>query len=409
MIALIFIGVKIMNYSFNNWYISNWSEVKSQLEKNQLLHPTEKTLKDFDYVNKLINLVNQIVRFDDFFPGLDQDIFNHIKITDGVVGIMKDGDTFVNAIVQPAGLPGTDGRPYKVIATYIIVKDEKPQVVVTPEIEVNKDIVLFYNTAYGKPDYNILWLAKMLGETDISIYKNIIYARYAPLLRGKSEKEKKQLEEAIDKIVAGELSILVSDDTFEDLLANNQEIVLNVTDVGNSDKIQYLSHLYQDFIKRFTMDYGCPISGVEKMAQQNNAEINGDVAYSWLVPIDMLNQAKLGVERCKELWPELTIEAHFGTLHELMYMKFAQDITKDNPNMNLSIEENQNIEDLEPSEMFEKVDENINSEESIKQDSGKSEESIEEEEVKEEDPEELEEEEEKEETEEKEEEEKKDE
>ena len=388
MIALIFIGVKIMNYSFNNWYISNWEEVKSQLERNQLLHPTEKTLKDFDYVNKLINLVNQIVRFDDFFPGLDQDIFNHIKITDGVVGILKDGDTFVNAIVQPAGLPGTDGRPYKVIATYIIVKDGKPQVVVTPEIEVNKDIILFYNTAYGKPDYNILWLAKMLGETDISIYKNIIYARYAPLLRGKSEKEKKQLEEAIDKIVAGELSILVSDDTFEDLLANNQEIVLNVTDVGNSDKIQYLSHLYQDFIKRFTMDYGCPISGVEKMAQQNNAEINGDVAYSWLVPIDMLNQAKLGVERCKELWPELTIEAHFGTLHELMYMKFAQDITKDNPNMNLSIEENQNIEDLEPSEMFTEEETTSEDPEEVTE-----EDTIEEEEVKEEDPEEPEEEE----------------
>lgn len=392
-----------MNYSFNNWYVSNWDEVRSQLEKNQLLHPTEKTLKDFDYVNKLINLVNQIVRFDDFFPGLDQDIFNNIKITDGVVGVLKDGDTFVNAIVQPAGLPGTDGRPYKVIATYIIVKDGRPQVVVTPELEVNKDIVLFYNTAYGKPDYNILWLAKMLGETDISIYKNIIYARYAPLLRGKSEKEKKQLEEAIDKIVAGELSILVSDDTFEDLLTNNQEIVLNVTDVGNSDKIQYLSHLYQDFIKRFTMDYGCPISGVEKMAQQNNAEINGDVAYSWLVPIDMLNQAKLGVERCKELWPELTIEAHFGTLHELMYMKFAQDITKDNPNMNLSIEENQNIEDLEPSEMFTEEEAAPEDPEEV------TEETVEEEEVSKEDLEEPEEEEETEEKEEEKEEDKKDE
>ena len=93
------------------------------------------------------------------------------------------------------------------------------------------------------------------------------------------------------------------------------------------------------------------------MAQQNNAEINGDVAYSWLVPIDMLNQAKEGCNRAKALWPELTIEAHFGTLHELMYIKFAQDITKDNPDMNVSIEENQNLEDLAPSEMFEAAEE----------------------------------------------------
>jgi hypothetical protein len=92
------------------------------------------------------------------------------------------------------------------------------------------------------------------------------------------------------------------------------------------------------------------------MAQQNNAEINGDVAYSWLVPIDMLNQAKEGINRAKKLWPELTIEAHFGTLHELMYLKFAQDITKDNPNMNVAIEENQNLEDLPVDEMFSKED-----------------------------------------------------
>ena len=158
--------------------------------------------------------------------------------------------------------------------------------------------------------------------------------------------------EAIDKIVDGEISTMISDDTFEDLLDKEQDPILNITDVGNSDKIQYLSHLFQDFIKRFTMRYGCPISGVEKMAQQNNAEINGDVAYSWLVPIDMLNQAKEGCNRAKALWPELNIEAHFGTLHELMYIKFAQDITKDNPDMNVSIEENQNLEDLAPSEMF---------------------------------------------------------
>ena len=309
-------------------------------------------MKDFDYTAKFINKVNQIVRFDDFFEGLDQDIFNFIKITEGMVGVLKDEEGFECCRVMPAGLPRKDGRPYKLIATYIRVKNGKPEVVVTPEIENDKDIVLFYNTSNGLPDFNIVWLAKMLGETDVSIYKNILFARYAPLLRVKSEKEKQQLTEAINKIVEGKISTLVSDDLFEDILAKEQDPVLNITDVANSDKIQYLSHLYQDIIKRFSMEYGCPISGVEKMAQQNNAEINGDVAYSWLTPIDMLNQAKEGCKRAKALWEDLTIEAHFGTLHELMYLKFAQDITKDNPDMNVSIEENQNIDDLEVSELY---------------------------------------------------------
>ena len=337
---------------FDNFIISNYKEVQDTLRNYPLLIPSEKNLKRFDYTLEMINNVNQIVRFDDFFEGLDQDIFNNIKITEGMVGILKDEYGFQCCQVHPCGLPRNDGRPYKVIATYIRVVNGAPEVVVTNELINDQDIVLFYNTAYAKPDYNIYWLARMMGETDVSIYKNIIYARYAPLLRVKSEKERKQMEEAIDKIVEGEVSTMVSDDTFEDLLANNQDPIINISDVGNSDKIQYLSHLYQDFIKRFTMRYGCPISGVEKMAQQNNAEINGDVAYSWLVPIDMLNQAKEGCLRAKDLWPELTIEAHFGTLHELMYIKFAQDITKDNPTMNVSIEENQNLEDLTPSEMF---------------------------------------------------------
>ena len=404
---------------YNRFYIANYEEVERELERVPLLRPSEKGMKDFDYTAKFINKVNQIVRFDNFFEGLDQDIFNFIKITDGMVGVLKDEEGFECCRVMPAGLPRKDGRPYKLIATYIRVKNGKPEVVVTNEIENDKDIVLFYNTSNGLPDFNIVWLAKMLGETDVSIYKNILFARYAPLLRVKSEKEKQQLTEAINKIVEGKISTLVSDDLFEDILSKEQDPVLNITDVANSDKIQYLSHLYQDIIKRFSMEYGCPISGVEKMAQQNNAEINGDVAYSWLTPIDMLNQAKEGCKRAKALWEDLTIEAHFGTLHELMYLKFAQDITKDNPDMNVSIEENQNIEDLEVSELYSnneetdpgapetedniiseevedtknekqdiseeaEVDENINSEESIEQDSGKSEESIEDEEASEE-------------------------
>lgn len=338
---------------YNRFYIANIDEVERELAKYPLLRPTEKTIKDFDYTAKFINKVNQIVRFDNFFEGLDQDIFNFIKICEGIVGVLKDEYGFQCCHVQPAGLPRQDGRPYKVIASYIRVTGDKPEVVVTNEIVNDKDIVLFYNTADAMPDYNLHWLAKMLGETDISIYKNILFARYAPLLRVNSEKEKQQLISAINEIVEGKISTLISDDTFENILAKEQDPILNITDVGNSDKIQYLSHLYQDIIKRFSMEYGCPISGVEKMAQQNNAEINGDTAYSWLVPIDMLNQAKEGCNRAKALWSDLEIEAHFGTLHELMYIKFAQDITKDNPNMNVSIEENQNLEDLAPSEMFE--------------------------------------------------------
>ena len=350
----------------------------------------EKLLKDFDYCLELINNINQIVRFDDFFPDLDQDIFNNIKITEGMAGILKDEYGFQCCIVEPEGLPRKDGRPYRVIARYIRVVDDKPQVVVKDHLLNDKDIVIFYNTAYGKPDLNIWWLAKMMSETDVSIYKNILFARYAPLLRVKSEKERKQMIEAISKIVDGEISTMISDDTFEDLLDKEQDPILNITDVGNSDKIQYLSHLFQDFIKRFTMRYGCPISGVEKMAQQNNAEINGDVAYSWLVPIDMLNQAKEGCIRAKKLWPELNIEAHFGTLHELMYIKFAQDITKDNPDMNVSIEENQNLEDLAPSEMFKAAEEDPKEEdpeEDPKEEDPK-EEDPKEEDPKEEDPEE---------------------
>ena len=337
---------------YRNYYYDVFGDV---LSIGNNIPGREKLLKHFDYCLELINNINQIVRFDDFFPELDQDIFNNIKITEGMVGILKDEYGFQCCMVEPEGLPRKDGRPYKVIARYIRVVDDQPEIVVKDNLVNDKDIVIFYNTAYGKPDLNIWWLARMMGETDVSIYKNILFARYAPLLRVKSEKERKQMLEAIDKIVDGEISTMISDDTFEDLLDKDQDPILNITDVGNSDKIQYLSHLFQDFIKRFTMRYGCPISGVEKMAQQNNAEINGDVAYSWLVPIDMLNQAKEGCNRAKELWPELTIEAHFGTLHELMYIKFAQDITKDNPNMNVSIEENQNLEDLAPSEMSEEA------------------------------------------------------
>ena len=68
---------------YRNYYYDMFGDI---LTISNNIPGREKILKDFDYCLELINNINQIVRFDDFFPELDQDIFNNIKITEGMVG-----------------------------------------------------------------------------------------------------------------------------------------------------------------------------------------------------------------------------------------------------------------------------------------------------------------------------------
>ncbi|MDO4800723.1 MAG: hypothetical protein Q4A15_01020 [Prevotellaceae bacterium] len=294
--------------------------------------------------------VSNVLRCKNFFEGLDFYTTSEIRITEGTVGIFKNENGWQCASVTESGLPRKDGRPYKVIATWI----DNGEVHVEEKIN-DVDIVLWYNTSSARPDSNIYHFAEMLADTDISMKYNLINSRYSPMVRVKSNAQKQQIETAYADIKVGKPLVFVEEETIESLLEDSEkdvekEMLLNITDVRNADKLQYLTHFNSDLIRRFLTIYGYPITGTGKMAQTNDNEVLSSVSYSFGIPLDMLTQAIEFNERLKKLY-NYDCEPCFGELHERLYNIYYREETGED----FSLEE----DDFTGENLEENINENL--------------------------------------------------
>lgn len=165
------------------------------------------------------------------------------------------------------------------------------------DFENSADVVYIRNNSTATPDNNIDWYATALAEIDKSIMHNVINSRYSPIVKARTDKERAVIETALEQNNGnGKPQVVLVG--MENLFESNNETstVLNITDVANSDKIQYLSHAHDDIIRRLCNTYGMDIKGTGKMAQQSVAEINNGDNSQLIIPEDRLNCRRLAVE-----------------------------------------------------------------------------------------------------------------
>lgn len=315
------------------------------------LKPKQKKLeRTFSYHSQLLTQLGQILRIDEFNEKLDLnlDVALNIKLTEGVVGITKENDVFYLVYaIAPVGLPRKDGRPYKVNGTYI----DENQNVKTKEFINDENIVLWYNNALATSETFIDFISYMLTETDVSMEYNIQRSRFNPYIKVRTEKQKKQFEESMKATHDGVPVVFV--DGEDNIFSSDENLTVDVNNAEQITKIQYLSHFYDDLLKRYSNLYGFSLNMSSKQAQQTEKEISGMDSLSWLIPCDMLNQAKEFCERFKKLY-DVELTAHFGIVHEFNFMKYTQDCTSDDETMNEDIDKVDNPE--EKKEGVENVD-----------------------------------------------------
>ena len=167
--------------------------------------------------------------------------------------------------------------------------------------EDSNDVVYIRNNSLAIPDNCISWYSTCLAEIDKSIMHNIINSRYSPLVRATTTKEKGMIEQALENNNgSGKPQVVVTsmDNLFEK--SETSTSVLNITDVTNSDKIQYLSHAHDDIVRRLYNLYGMDIRGTGKMAQQTTDEINNGDNSQMIMPNDNLKHRKKGIEEVNE-------------------------------------------------------------------------------------------------------------
>ena len=277
--------------------------------------------------------------------------FEKYLIMGGILAVGKIDDklTFVRG-----GLGGGELNEYGYPTRFIGATGNGRSV----DWEIGTECVVFFNNKSHTPDLDVLRTTDLLTDVDISIDCNVYYSRFYPVPLAKDEREKIQIKEVFSNLKKGgrETTVLNRKTEIMDIMGvNSPEIpVLNLTDVENADKIQYLSRFREDVKRWFLNRNGHDLQGASKMAQQSVEEINGNNSVSMIYPLEKLEMRKRAVDEMNSLFgTELTIT--FSPAWLIEYEKFVRDSIgdeeiPDDPSEELPEEENTDVINIEETE-----------------------------------------------------------
>lgn len=168
---------------------------------------------------------------------------------------------------------------------------------ISKEYNVN-DVVIAKNNLLLQPDaLTIYRYVTTLMECDKSLDCLVINSRSTKVLGVPDDNVKEQVKTAVKNIMMGVPSTFVNSDIESAIEGTELVKVYDLTDVNNSDKIQYVSKYRDDILRRFYTYYGNAMAGNQKIAQQTVSEVTSTDTMSMIYPNQRLKVAK---EFCKE-------------------------------------------------------------------------------------------------------------
>lgn len=144
-------------------------------------------------------------------------------------------------------------------------------------LKQHEEIAVGYNNLLHTPEYDIVRFAKILAETDTSMYCNVMNSRICPIILADNNNQKIALDTAIQNVYSGKLSTIAFNDIIDKINANNTKEnshILHLTEPKNIEKLQYLSKFHDDLIRRLCNLHGVTMNTTGKMAQLTQAELN---------------------------------------------------------------------------------------------------------------------------------------
>ena len=194
--------------------------------------------------------------------------------------------------------------------------------------EIGTECVVFWNNKLHLPDTDIWRTVDLLDDIDISITDNILYSRLYPIPVAKDNKVLEQIKKIFENLKKGgkKTTAISKDYDVSDMIASGSEPipVLNLTDVKNADKIQYLIRARDDVKRWFVTRYGQAVQGTGKMAQQTEDEIDGYTSVSFIYPLEKYEMRKKAIEMVNNLF-DLNLEIHFSPAWMVEFKKFVME------------------------------------------------------------------------------------
>ena len=215
------------------------------------------------------------------------------------------------------------------------------------------DIAIGYNNKLYKSDLDFCFLvSKTVAELLTSLDCNVINSRDKKIFKVIDDVQKKQIEEAYDNVVDDKPIVVVTNDSLINQLVKSETDadsveLLDLTDVSNSDKLQYIVKAVDDVMRWAYTLYGQAVQGNGKMAQQTVDEIQGNTSTSFILPNERLKMRKKWVEEVNaKFGTDITVDFSEAWKVEEIKYKNESDINGDGE-----------IDDLEETEETEETEE----------------------------------------------------
>ena len=160
--------------------------------------------------------------------------------------------------------------------------------------KVGESVAVCWNNATATPDLSLMQIASILTEIDVSEHLNLIFTRFLRIPKVGDNKEKAAVEESIKSIIKGDITAVVSDNVKEYLTEGKADAndFLDLVDIKEVDKLQYLNQYRDNIIKRFFQTHGQGMQSTAKLAQQTTDELHGNDTVSMILPLQGLTFRK---------------------------------------------------------------------------------------------------------------------
>lgn len=265
-----------------------------------------------------------------------------ILITNGSVAFFKDDKDTLSVGVSSYLTNGKYGVGEKCIINTLSGDGVTPMVY---ERTIDKDCVLMFNNLTHTPDLDILTYSNMLTQIDISLNAITINTRSHPTPIVKNKSEVEQIKRILEDTKKGySTASILSDNILSELLENPKDVipVLNLSNVENSNNIQYLCIFYNDLLKRFYSKYGHAMNSINKMAQQSRQEVADLDLISFIEIIIKMNCRKKGYEQLNKLFGT-DFNCELSETYKIEYERIKNDNeTEVDENVNINDDEGNN-------------------------------------------------------------------
>lgn len=287
----------------------------------QLKEKTKEYFTDRDYESVILNMLCSMFEYNGVYEGFYKPKVEMSLLACGKVATLKKGNKLITVPIFPRDLPNENGQYVNYIGHDDIGN-------VYEHITIDNAAIGFNNTL-GIPDMNIERYVELLTDIDISLKAGIRNSRNNPIPTAKDSKTKTALDEIIKLQDVGKTGVVLDSNVLSELVDGSKSIdIINLSDPTTADKLQYLSKLHDDLIRRLATVYGHDFNGSPKSAQQSVEEIKGSESFSWILPYDMLKSRQEWIKQINDKFGyNMTVK--FSPTWEVQFNKFKQLDDKD--------------------------------------------------------------------------------